>query len=971
MGIYANYVGNYSDLAVAYANSGPPDYDAYVRKYPDLFSAWTRETGTPNYYQYYQNHKSEFDPHRGSMTEVDFAKWHWSANGQREGRTMPYMYSMTAIDWGKKHAEKYNDRPVPRKNPTLTPDQWGSNHWNTTGKNEDRILPGQKLKYENGVLKIETSTIGAQAQQRYQDIANRFNNTSGGNYLNLLNESYNSLGTIARNEFSDSVRNAIDAFYLDRKVSPWDANTLMAQPPTGGFEVDYYAKTNPSVATDYWSKVASGDLDFIGRYGSGSPNLYLMQHYTNVGRHQGLRGNLAQEAEGVTGFKETLTDAERSGYRDQLLGITTDETTGKQSLVLATPEYDEEGNLKNPEEIDTQLEAEFAKILTATDAQKQRQFGALAQDVLTESINALKEAKAKEANLGFMKGLPGYSEILDINTTLANSILGDTGVGGLLSMTGTAKQAKSDLEKSIEQITGVSSNSTIYNWQKWFDETLLKRYEEYEYAVAEYSDEEIKAQQDQAKEEIKNYEEQVAAGEVDLEKPVYLKALDVLKEEDQSLDINNVDDFKKIMFEVNLQAQKDFVGSFINGYLKPRFDQSKSMDEFISYLDVKEDEQNIFQSQTTVNKLKQIADLRAKNFLNLIKQAEETEKQFDANFYFDPVGNNTKDIGAEKIAQYQIQKDAVAQDFADAADEDNPNAEFWATEAYRYGYEKDYKTNPETFARLHYQVKGRFQQLDENGKAFMFDPAEDILPVQELQQKIQDFGKELALRKELYGDASFMQFVTPEEYADSLLESIDPAQNNEEWRKILEQLGLDYTEDLGQVKEYLIESFRTEEAKTIRENIKYLNEAKEKLTQKTLGVSYIERKEDEKEVDAGETALYNIFKGAGYAGSEDEFYTDFMPDVDRSEQEVISKVMSDKGLTLEGLNADDPFSAFTGISSLMGEDGQLFESDKQDKSPVESSYFNIFGDDEEDLPQKSEAAQSFISDFTSMFKGFK
>jgi hypothetical protein len=253
----------------------------------------------------------------------------------------------------------------------------------------------------------------------------------------------------------------------------------------------------------------------------------------------------------------------------------------------------------------------------------------------------------------------------------------------------------------------------------------------------------------------------------------------------------------------------------------------------------------------------------------------------------------------------------------------------------------------------------------------MFDPAEDILPVQELQQKIQDFGKELALRKELYGDASFMQFVTPEEYADSLLESIDPAQNNEEWRKILEQLGLDYTEDLGQVKEYLIESFRTEEAKTIRENIKYLNEAKEKLTQKTLGVSYIERKEDEKEVDAGETALYNIFKSAGYAGSEDEFYTDFMPDVDRSEQEVISKVMSDKGLTLEGLNADDPFSAFTGISSLMGEDGQLFESDKKDKSPVESSYFNIFGDDEEDLPQKSEAAQSFISDFTSMFKGFK
>ena len=46
--------------------------------------------------------------------------------------------------------------------------------------------------------------------------------------------------------------------------------------------------------------------------------------------------------------------------------------------------------------------------------------------------------------------------------------------------------------------------------------------------------------------------------------------------------------------------------------LKPRFDQSKSMDEFISYLDVKEEEQNVFQS--VVNKLKQIADLRAKGY---------------------------------------------------------------------------------------------------------------------------------------------------------------------------------------------------------------------------------------------------------------------------------------------------------------------------------------------------------------------
>ena len=112
------------------------------------------------------------------------------------------------------------------------------------------------------------------------------------------------------------------------------------------------------------------------------------------------------------------------------------------------------------------------------------------------------------------------------------------------------------------------------------------------------------------------------------------------------------------------------------------------------------------------------------------------------------------------------------------------------------------------------------------------DPAEDILPYEELQQKINDFGTEMSLRKELYGDTSFMQFVTPEEYADAILASVNHETNQEEWQKILQQLGLDGVDaGVEEVKQYLIDSFRTEEAKRIRENIKYLNEAKEKLDQ--------------------------------------------------------------------------------------------------------------------------------------------
>ena len=62
----------------------------------------------------------------------------------------------------------------------------------------------------------------------------------------------------------------------------------------------------------------------------------------------------------------------------------------------------------------------------------------------------------------------------------------------------------------------------------------------------------------------------------------------------------------------------------------------------------------------------------------------------------------------------------------------------------------------------------------------------EFVSYMELEKKIKDFGAELALRKELYGDAGFMQFVTPEEYADYLLDSIDPATNKDEWQKILE-----------------------------------------------------------------------------------------------------------------------------------------------------------------------------------------
>jgi len=83
-----------------------------------------------------------------------------------------------------------------------------------------------------------------------------------------------------------------------------------------------------------------------------------------------------------------------------------------------------------------------------------------------------------------------------------------------------------------------------------------------------------------------------------------------------------------------LEVEKGFAQNFIENYLNPRFNESKSMDEFISYIDVKEGEENIFQTQTALSALKDVANVRAKVFYDQIKSA--TGGGFDPDFYFDP-----------------------------------------------------------------------------------------------------------------------------------------------------------------------------------------------------------------------------------------------------------------------------------------------------------------------------------------------
>ena len=121
--------------------------------------------------------------------------------------------------------------------------------------------------------------------------------------------------------------------------------------------------------------------------------------------------------------------------------------------------------------------------------------------------------------------------------------------------------------------------------------------------------------------------------------------------------------------------------------------------------------------------------------------------------------------------------------------------------------------------------------------------------------------------------------------------------------------------------------------------------------QKELGVTYIERDEDAKpEEDPDADALYKSFKNAGFGGSQEEFYETFMPDMDRTDIDMITQGL--EGLSFKGADMSDPFTALGSIQGFLGDgDSDLFGSPTDDKDKEEDNepkYFDLFSDEKED-----------------------
>jgi predicted metal-dependent phosphoesterase TrpH len=442
-------------------------------------------------------------------------------------------------------------------------------------------------------------------------------------------------------------------------------------------------------------------------------------------------------------------------------------------------------------------------------------------------------------------------------------------------------------------ITGASdyhgiNNEVTYNWQQWFDNTLKQRYQ---------NDIELGLTKEQAEEKVK--------------------------------------------------VQGQFARDFIDKYLTPRFNESKSMNEFVDYLDVKQSEQNPFQTQDIVNAVKLVADLKANQYIEELRKTPD--RYFDSTFYFNPAGDKAKED------LYLNQAATVSADWEAAKRGDG----YWASQAYRFGVDVNDK---DAFARMHFQVKGQGQG---------YDPADDILNASKVSNYI--YNQILpALNEEALAQGTvFGQFLKPEEFADEMLKGLNP-NDKKTWDEVLKRYGLEsYGGSLEELKSYITDATRTGSAQEIRDQIKYLNERNEKPTQEVLGVSYIQREQDysPKKTIEGESELYKVFQSAGFQGTEDDFYSDFFPDVDRSEQVALTKAGKNEALKTTGLDLSDPYASLGTIESFFGDEEET-KSTTQKKEPTTNSYFRIaMGEDEEEPLSKSKSGESILGEFTSMFKG--
>ena len=876
-------------------------------------------------------------------------------NVYQPANTYSQQHNSTGQQWRSDSATAYNESLDADDGPR----QAAADNANAQGEVAYNYANGLNNWSKSASDWAKGSQTGLYTENRSHIFANNGLRGSLTSFANSINQQAANAGLgvlIDANTISETLngmKNSYGAYYANERIDSWNGQTDGGTYDLiGQFDNQYYLNQygDSRGINEKWARAVqygdpnspldpNNDLDVTARFGS-IQNL-AWYDYSNGGKTDGARGSEASETTQADNYNESWdskTDAEKATIRDQIFGLTGEGETIEWGTNILDPTSDATVSF---------LEGKVGELFAAEDLEQQDKFGGLAQDVLKKSVDELRKQQENERQMDIFRGLPGFSEIYDSNKTLVNSLLGDSGIGGYLGMMGVnTRDVASNLEDQIEGITGISNNNAQFNWNRWMEGELKPYYEN-------------------------------------------LDRIEGMREDEAG---------NKVTYDLTAEEGRQFITKFIDEYITPRFNMSKSMSEFVSYLDtLDEDEQNIFQTQTAMNKLQQTAELSAKQKFNELVNSSDTSV-FDADYYFDPTSvlegataeeleNNYMNV-ADTLKKYERQRDTVNRDWATA--KSNPSSKAglsgtaaaysWEQWAYFYGVDINDKNQ---FAKLHFQVTGAINQ---------FDPAKDIVGFDTVNNYFKDVLLPLVEQEKIsLDDAAFMEFVTPEEFATAMLDGIDPLENEEEWKKVLEQFGIENMDaSLEEVKEYIKEAFETGEAQAIREGIKYLNERKEEINQETLGVDYIERdpKEilgeegdievgsqawrdlmisynlsgdltyaqatnallDREEIDAETTnPLYEIFSSNGYAGTQDDFIRDFFPDASREELADLNFVGQalQGGMSLTDISSD-PFTAMSQFEGFLGgSDRDLYGVDSDRDFESESNYFDLFPDEED------------------------
>jgi len=412
-----------------------------------------------------------------------------------------------------------------------------------------------------------------------------------------------------------------------------------------------------------------------------------------------------------------------------------------------------------------------------------------------------------------------------------------------------------------------------------------------------------------------------------------------------------------------------FARDFYTQYLKPRFDASQSIAEFQDYIDVTDKTQNPFQTQDKVNALKMAAQNDITRWYANLQKLNNTEQGFNAEYYIDPnkylqqyglVGKDAKggEIGllapdafdgfVDTVAGFNnsVQAKRVADDWEAAkagriTKDDQGNAINWAAKAYEYGIDI---TNPNEFAKLHYQMVGlRAAKKDKDGNIvyqqddkgnYILDSQGNKMPEllsydgspAMLAPNIANLYISKVLTPLLIKEADkigtvFGQFIKPEEYVNNLVKAVGLVQGTPEWQKLLKDHGLDPNSSLTDLKNELASALAQDSTVNIKNAIGGLIDQQAEINQLTAGVEYIQKDTTPTGTTTQPSGVYAVFKNAGFTGTEQQFYDQFMPGASKEDINIINAAYTPGGIKdLTGIDTTaSATDQFTNISSLFGD----------------------------------------------------